>query len=557
MSPDVSCEDAGSSALVVDSVSEGLCEEETICVEEVINGVLQARCKPFPGTNPKPGVCPKDVVKTTYGGRGGGGECPSTCDRDRDCVGGDKCCANGCGGRTCRKPAEESHAGAGGAHGGAHGGGGGGGGPVHGPSCLTVRCRPGLKCVDRKFCLGSQCYIQAVCVPDVREKPGQCPRPNPYDAGICASTCNTDSDCKGNDKCCKNACGATTCQAPIPSCDFVKCGPGQTCVLQQVYCFTEPCYPQPVCVDQKPGQCPVPDTSVGGICASTCNTDSDCKGNDKCCKNGCGATVCQAPIPSCEFVKCGPGQTCVLQPVVCVRHPCYPQPVCVDSGPKPGHCPVPDSYYRLQQCQSTCNKDRDCPGKDKCCRNSCGASTCQTPVTLCDTVKCRRGEKCVLLEVQCVRAPCPSPQPVCVPSVQKPGVCLKPVYRSPQRSCGGGGNNHHDQCTCDDQCPGRQKCCSTLCGNRCQDPRHVISCANVLCQPDHTCVMENRCDRHRCYPQPVCKPTKQCPFFPAVVDFPTCKQRHTCSNLGPGYGCPTGTICCSTPCGRRCVHPLK
>jgi len=45
------------------------------------------------------------------------------------------------------------------------------------------------------------------------EKPGSCPSV-PSGRWVCSSTCNSDNDCKGNLKCCKNRCGALACQKP-------------------------------------------------------------------------------------------------------------------------------------------------------------------------------------------------------------------------------------------------------------------------------------------------------------------------------------------------------
>jgi hypothetical protein len=38
-----------------------------------------------------------------------------------------------------------------------------------------------------------------------------------------------------------------------PSCATVKCSAGFVCILQEVQCFTTPCYPQPVCVPEEEG----------------------------------------------------------------------------------------------------------------------------------------------------------------------------------------------------------------------------------------------------------------------------------------------------------------
>lgn len=44
---------------------------------------------------------------------------------------------------------------------------------------------------------------------------------------------------------------------------------------------------------EKPGVCPSTDGKIG-ICIEGCSDDSDCKGFQKCCSNGCGH-VCLTP----------------------------------------------------------------------------------------------------------------------------------------------------------------------------------------------------------------------------------------------------------------------
>jgi hypothetical protein len=45
------------------------------------------------------------------------------------------------------------------------------------------------------------------------QKPGLCPPP--VGVGICAITCLSDLQCLGIRKCCRNACGGTSCMHPI------------------------------------------------------------------------------------------------------------------------------------------------------------------------------------------------------------------------------------------------------------------------------------------------------------------------------------------------------
>uniref|UniRef100_A0A098LY60 Waprin n=1 Tax=Python regius TaxID=51751 RepID=A0A098LY60_PYTRG len=54
----------------------------------------------------------------------------------------------------------------------------------------------------------------------------------------------------------------------------------------------------PASTAEKPGSCPILSQPIPplGVCRDTCKTDSSCKGDQKCCKNGCGNFGCTDPI---------------------------------------------------------------------------------------------------------------------------------------------------------------------------------------------------------------------------------------------------------------------
>ncbi|KAK7108360.1 spore coat protein SP70-like isoform X1 [Littorina saxatilis] len=202
-----------------------------------------------------------------------------------------------------------------------------------------------ITCPSNYFCNVAPNDAYAVCcqgngnTQTPTQKPGQCPVQQPGSVGICASNCRSDSDCQGAQKCCRNPCGALTCQNPAqtrPSCSNVRCGPGQTCVLQQVRCIRAPCYPQPVCVYQRQQQF------------------------------------------TCANVRCAAGYVCRDTQVQCFRAPCPTRPVCtktviVTPG---GRCPLFASYvdpscYRGDQCASG-NGYSGCTRGTLCCSTPCG-----------------------------------------------------------------------------------------------------------------------------------------------------------------------------------------
>ncbi|CAK9831789.1 unnamed protein product [Anthophora retusa] len=98
-------------------------------------------------------------------------------------------------------------------------------------------------------------------------------------------------------------------------------------------------------LEEKPGSCP-PALPVQ-ICSQACFSDSHCLGIGKCCPTNCGGSVCSKPVTMRQ----------------------------ADTREKPGSCPaVPKGRW---VCSPTCSVDTDCRGTLKCCKNRCGALTCQ------------------------------------------------------------------------------------------------------------------------------------------------------------------------------------
>ncbi|XP_077294469.1 antileukoproteinase-like [Arctopsyche grandis] len=98
-------------------------------------------------------------------------------------------------------------------------------------------------------------------------KPGSCP-PR-LTRSVCYDSCQSDTQCRGAQKCCRTSCGGTVCSRAVTA-------RSNTNLI-------------------KPGTCPAP---VEGpwMCSSTCSSDSDCRSKLKCCRNRCGAHVCSSPI---------------------------------------------------------------------------------------------------------------------------------------------------------------------------------------------------------------------------------------------------------------------
>ncbi|XP_037087398.1 prespore protein Dp87-like [Pollicipes pollicipes] len=166
-----------------------------------------------------------------------------------------------------------------------------------------------------------------------------------------------------------------------PSCQNVRCGRLQTCVLQQVICFRAPCYPVPVCI---PDRCATVRCGTGTVCVTVRRHDSR-----PACKD----------FPRCQFtVKCVPR-----------------------AKPKPGFCPPPEQVSQANV--NLCQYDNDCASNLLCCPGaSRGGLNCTAPA----------------FPDPCANKKCPPHAPTCVA-----GACLDRVCTPGNFHCTGG-----KQCFC-------------------------------------------------------------------------------------------------------------
>lgn len=231
-------------------------------------------------------------------------------------------------------------------------------------------------------------------------------------------------------------CPACECRDP---CDSVTCGENEECRSVEVSCEGEYCPPVPACFPRKPGQCPflVPpgndDPAYNDSCDYECRSDSHCEGIKRCCSNGCG-TQCVEPQlkTACQHL-----QTIQLHQAIELGVPAKQKYI--------AQCNEKDGSWKTVQCgpgsicwcvdelgnektgTKTYNGEPNCEVKTKVecplmkCKpcqhgyvvneNGCRTCECRDP---CSEISCPVGERCDLVQVECIDVPCPK-MPICIP----------------------------------------------------------------------------------------------------------------------------------------------
>lgn len=84
-----------------------------------------------------------------------------------------------------------------------------------------------------------------------------------------------------------------------------------------------------------------------------CVFDAQCRGDERCCKNICGASVCtkaMRDLHPCSMFKCPEGKVCNLQRVKCIFPDCpdlfaVKRPMCVTRRESKEEVKVPEDVY--------------------------------------------------------------------------------------------------------------------------------------------------------------------------------------------------------------------
>ncbi|EGV98305.1 WAP four-disulfide core domain protein 2 [Cricetulus griseus] len=129
------------------------------------------------------------------------------------------------------------------------------------------------------------------------EKPGVCPQLQSNTD--CVKECSSDNNCQDNLKCCQAGC-SSVCSPPNglnekelrdTTLAALHTSPSEGSQVSTT--------PRPVVREEgdleKQGACPSVDFPKLGICEDQCQVDTQCPGNMKCCRNGCGKMTCATP----------------------------------------------------------------------------------------------------------------------------------------------------------------------------------------------------------------------------------------------------------------------
>ncbi|MCB9539980.1 MAG: hypothetical protein H6704_27520 [Myxococcales bacterium] len=359
--------------------------------------------------------------------------------------------------------------------------------------------------------------------------------------GTCApSSCACDADT--GTWTCTDDCGGGVCRPAPPTCEGPNpegcrergCPDGQQCV------FEDTCAPSGCMCDAETGTWICTADCAGGECrpvgdlcdtpnpqgcrATGCPEGQACVVDDTCvpsncmcdpeggwiCTDDCGGGVCRPEGGACE----GPN------PQGCRETGCPAGQQCADvDACIPSSC-VCDAETGAWACTEDCNGGECVAGPDACAAVRCGENqTCrifaETGEAYCaDTCEgraCREGSHCELVEVQCVRAPCP-PVAQCVPDGcegPNPQGCLRDGCPAGE-ACVVGDACVPSACRCDPE--SGLWACTRDCGGGTCEPRDP--CAGVRCAADQTCEIWPRtgepycadsCELTRCEEGQVCR----------------------------------------------------
>ncbi|KAJ7381019.1 hypothetical protein OS493_004614 [Desmophyllum pertusum] len=443
-----------------------------------------------------------------------------------------------------------------------------------------------------------KCQIASAAI--VKVKPGRCPWRRSI-LRLCllrGDTCQSDGDCRGDDKCCHDGC-TRSCARPISE---DKPGTCPKIAKNNAFCDKkgDMCDKDTDC----PGVASVASMAARGTAASQRMREGLSLGvfphAKTTPKTGRVSTFRLHPPENCSDTtdKCGDDSQCPGRAKCCATG-CLQECITPPAKVKPGLCPLND-YIPPELCEVTedeCQEDEDCKGRDKCCSSGCNQECMTPPIEvkpgLCPTVDyidrescevttdecnedvdCNGKDKCCATGCikECVTPPIPPPPRNTPPPTKLHGQCPKP-WKGLNGIC----DRRGDMCSDDKDCSGLALCCFNGCQKDCINSTDPIPVDKPGVCPDPWKGQDGICDRRgdMCGVDIDCDASEKCCFNGCQRDCvkpgkrssekpgqcPNPWKEQPCDRRGDMCAedgdCDSGGKCCHNGCQKDCVKPVN
>ncbi|KAF8370543.1 hypothetical protein PRIPAC_76972, partial [Pristionchus pacificus] len=478
--------------------------------------------------------------------------------------------------------------------------------PLLSSSGSPKSCTESHECEPNHFCHDIGVSSGGICcrIPVPLAHSGQCPSlpptlPSPQ---RCAIKCTSDEDCSSpREKCCYDGCG-TTCKVVSATSNRISVVVEPSSTSTTTSSSTTSSASRRISTDKNGGVCPRMDEDdycIEPPGASSCSSDFDCPGVQKCC------SVCSSSSRFCLFpstatacihlkaayersaqrgnAKCSPNGN--FEEIQCDSFSCW----CVDKttgiereGTRTRRGSIPNCQHRRLCPQPVCSSLPNCLYGRELDENGCETCGCRSP---CKDFSCPDGSYCTPHPVDCLGATCPpiprcilNPCPIGIPAVDSRS--LRPLDCSSSSDCSRASIPSYCRVF---RSSGRGNCCPTP-----EAQPHSGSCPH-LSSPSllYNSLPLSSCDRQCQFDDQCASGEKCCEMGCSLVCLPAVAEggiESEMNNITPPSSpgstkigiCPSSNIlratdctvdcesdedcagfhkCCQQGCARKCMPP--